>query len=140
MREHTIEFFHIHREGSSYGSPRNLGIRVLNDDFTAPVPNGPRSGDQAYRSGRYHFRFNAYSGSTFDRCVDDLERFVRDEAEPWFKQFRSERKLVRSRMSPLSTESRKQLRSAIMGNADPDNVAASLKMMGIKLPTRPDND
>ncbi|MBJ2156865.1 hypothetical protein [Variovorax sp. IB41] len=32
----------------------------------------------------YHLRFNASSWSTYDRCVADLTRIVREQGLPWF--------------------------------------------------------
>src|SRR5688500_5506426 len=93
----TVDFIHFHRRGSTYGAARtasvdirvHFGIRILNDDFIAAAPNGPYSDDGTIRTGRYHLRFNAETGSTYDRCVDDLARFVVEQGEPWFQRWRS---------------------------------------------------
>jgi len=79
----TVDFISFSRSGSSYGAPANasvqirvhLGIRVLNDggNCGALTINGPSSDDNSsskIRSGRYHLRLNAVSGSTFARCID----------------------------------------------------------------------
>src|SRR5688572_22230936 len=86
----TVDFIHFHRGGSSYGAPINFsvdirvhfGIRVLNDCFPAAALNGPFSDPTRLRSGRYHLRFNAKSGDTYERCIHDLERFVIEQGEP----------------------------------------------------------
>lgn len=141
--QHTVDFIHFHRSGSSYGAPRNFsvdirvhfGIRVLNDTFEAAALNGPFSDPTLTRAGNYHLRFNAKSGSTYDRCVDDLARFVVEQGEPWFDQFRDPRKLIDETDSPLRPESRAMLTAALKGSVDPETIAKSRKILGIK-PTK----
>jgi len=92
VKEGYVDFIHLHQSGSSYGAPINnsvsfrlhIGRRELNDNRDYIHLNGPCTDDAEYYSGRYHLRFNAKSGSTFDRCLDDLERFVINVGEPWF--------------------------------------------------------
>ena len=135
----TVDFIHFHRSGSSYGAPRNasvdirvdFGIRVLNDDFIAAALNGPHSDAGTLRAGRYHLRFNAETGSTYDRCVDDLARFVVEQGEPWFQRWRSIEALLQSD-SPLRAQDREFLRAAQDGRASAERVAGSLKILGIK--------
>jgi hypothetical protein len=137
---HTVDFIHFHRSGSSYGAPRNFsvdirvhfGIRVLNDRFEAAALNGPFSDPTLTREGGYHLRFNAKSGSTYDRCVDDLVRFVAEQGEPWFTRFRDSGTLVEAADSPLHLDSVELLKAALIGRLDPTNVAISRKILGIK--------
>ena len=139
-REHTVEFIHFHRSGSSYGSSMNasvrirvhFGIRVLNDAFPAAALNGPSSESGVSLTGRYHLRFNAATGSTFDRCVQDLVRFLSEQGEPWFEQFADTTCLLERTDSPLAEEARSLLAQAVSGQARPENVAASLKLLGIE--------
>ena len=139
---HTVDFIHFHRSGSSYGAPRNFsvdirvhfGIRVLNDTFEAAALNGPFSDPTLTRAGNYHLRFNAKSGSTYDRCVDDLIRFVVEQGEPWFHQFRDCSALTDARVTPLRPESIEALSAALRGLFQADNVAKSRKVLGIKPP------
>ena len=89
----TADFIHIHVNGSSYGVPINysvsfrvhLGTREYKDSFETLALNGPHSDAQEYREKRYHMRFNAKSGSTYDRCIEDIVRFISQEGEAWFK-------------------------------------------------------
>lgn len=135
----TVEFIHFHRSGSTYGAPRtasvdirvHFGIRVLNDDLVAAALNGPHSDADTLRAGRHHLRFNAETGSTYDRCVDDLARFVVEQGEPWFQRWRSVDALLQSD-SPLRAQDREFLRAAQAGEASAERVAASLKILGIK--------
>jgi hypothetical protein len=142
-RGHVIEFIHFHRFGISYGAPVDasvrirvhLGIRVLNDDFPASALNGPNTDNARFRGptgGRYHHRFNAQTGSTFQRCIDDLTRFMKFEGEPWFQRFASDEQLLNAPDSPLRIQDKDCLRAAMTGLADPARVAASLKLLGIK--------
>jgi hypothetical protein len=139
-RKHTVDFIHFHRSGSSYGAPHSasvdirvhVGIRVLNDNTEAPALNGPFSDVGRLRAGRYHLRFNAKSWSTFDRCVDDLERFVREEGEPWLKRFSAETTLLSATDSPLGEAEREFLRASIAGGVVNEHVDLSHKLLGIK--------
>lgn len=139
----TAEFIHLHRRGISYGASRSasigirvhLGIRVLNDSFSAAALKGPHSDAGGYpvpTSPNYHLRFNANTGSTFDRCIDDLVRFVEEQGLPWFAEFASARSLLDKPSSPLTDEAKQLLNGAMNGHADPQNNTLSLKLLGIK--------
>jgi hypothetical protein len=130
----TVDFIHFHRSGSTYGAPRtaSVDIRVLNDDFVAAALNGPHSDAGTLRAGQYHLRFNAETGSTYDRCVDDLARFVIEQGEPWFQRWRSVEALLQSD-SPLRAQDREFLRAAQAGEASAERIAASLKILGFKM-------
>jgi hypothetical protein len=137
---HTVDVIHLFRCGSSYGAPINYsvrlelqcGIRVLNDTFEAAAMNGPSSDAGRSREGRYHLRFNAQTGSTFERCVDDLVRFVGEQGEPWFRRFTNMTDLTQSGDSPLRSREREFLEAALAGRGSADNAAASRKILGIK--------
>ena len=137
--EHTVEVIHLHRDGSSYGAPTNfkvsfrihLAIRVLNDAFEAVALNGPMSDGGRLHEGAYHLSFNAHSGDKFERCVDDLARFVADQGEPWFTFYREPSQLL-TYDSPLQEGARNFLQLAINGMPDLRYVATSLKLLGLK--------
>lgn len=82
--------------------------------------------------GRYHLRFNAQTGSTYDRCLDDLVRLVTEQGEPWFHEFRSVERLLKRPDTPLDDADKQFLAAAASGNVNALNVAASLKILGIK--------
>jgi len=143
-RQHSVavDWISLSRSGSTYGVPANysvhiivaFGIRILNDDVTGLALNGFSSDDihnKAIRAGRFHTRFNALSGSTYPRCINDLERFVLEQAEPWFKKFTPTERLLRIWGSPLTPETKKLLREALSGKSTEENVCASLKILGI---------
>jgi len=135
----SVDFIHFHRSGSTYGAPRtasvdirvHFGIRILNDDFVAAALNGPYSDHGKLHAGRYHLRFNAETGSTYDRCIDDLERFVVEQGEPWFSRWSSTEALLQSD-SPLKPQHKDFLRAARDGQSSTERIAASLKILGIK--------
>ena len=137
----TVDFIHFHRNGSTYGAPRtasvdlrvHFGIRLLNSGFPAAALNGPQSDPATLRSGRYHLRFNAASGDTYARCIDDLARFVAEQGEPWFRRFATAEALL-APDAPLRPEDQALLRAAQDGQASAERVAASLKLLGIKTP------
>ncbi len=137
---HMVDFIHLHRSGSSYGKPRNysvninvnFGIRILNDAFEALSANGPSDDPDRLRAGLYHLRFNAQTGSTYDRCVHDLVRFVLEQGEPWFIRFRELDVLFMAGDSPIREPLIERLRAGVNGRADTEAVAQSLKLLGIK--------
>lgn len=137
--EHTVDIIHLHRSGSSYGGPINFrvafrvhfAIRVLNDTHEAVALNGPMSDPTRTREGHYHHSFNAKSGHMFERCVDDLVRFVTEQGEPWFSAYRDPNRLL-SAESPLQDTGRDLLRSDLAGHPDSEHIAASLKLLGLK--------
>jgi len=136
----TVDFVHLFRSGSSSGAPRNysvdirvhFGIRVLNDASVAPALNGPGSDAERCRNGRYHLRFNAETGSTFERCVDDLVRFVLEQGEPWFQRFADTAELLASTDSPLGTPERECLTAALAGYGSSRSEGASRRTLGIR--------
>lgn len=138
--EHRLEYFHLHRNGSSYGAPYNasvslrvhLGIAALDDARDIAALNGPNTDDMAqFRDDRFHLRFNAASGSTYERCLDDLMRFARTRALPWFAGFAQPQALLEHEDSPLDREAREALARALRGEASAARVAATLKRFGI---------
>lgn len=141
IHEHTIDFIHFHRHGSTYGKPNNysldfrvhFGIRVINETYKTPILNGPYSDPGRLGAGRYHLRFNAKTGSTYDRCIIDLERFVIQEGEPWFKRFMQSEALLTASDSPLRQEAKARLAESLDGNPDPAMVSQSMKALGIKI-------
>jgi hypothetical protein len=138
--EHTLQFVHLHRGGISYGAPLDysvsfrvhLGIRVLNHAFPGIALNGPSSDDARDWAARYHLRFNAKTGSTYDRCLDDLTRFISEDGQAWFAQFPTEEALLQATATPLSAAEVERLGDALAGRADPDVVSASLQAFGVR--------
>lgn len=139
-REYTSDFVLLERRGSTYGAPLDCGvafeircgIRVLNDAFETLALNGPYSDVTRTRAGRYHLRFNAKTDSTYERCVDDLERFVVDEGEPWFEEFSDPQRLLSDDASPLRPKRRELLAAAMRGESVPENLALSRKLLGLR--------
>jgi hypothetical protein len=135
---YTADVLHLHRGGISHGAPSNasvslrlqLAIRVLNDSFPSVHLNGPAT-DGATSEGRYHLRFNAESLDSFDRCVRDLARYVREIGEPWFSSFRDANALLSPRESPLSDEARSGLRAALDGCVSVEALAVTEKQLGL---------
>lgn len=114
----AADFIHLHLDGISYGAPINYsisfrvhcGYRHFNDSFDSLALNGPCSTDAEIRSKKYHHRFNAKSGSTYELCMEDLMKFTKDVGEPWF-----------SKLEPRSGE------TLIV-----ENVKLSRKLLGLK--------
>ena len=140
LNDWTIESIAFHRSGSSYGgAPINasvsirvmIGVHVLND----PTPGGSVGiiSDHVRRKsgGAFHHRFNAETWSTYDRCVDELMLFTSEFAEPWFTELRYPENLIAH--PDLRPSTRKLLEEAVAGHSNPENVATSLKALGVKV-------
>ena len=120
LKSNSADFINLHVDGSSYGGPINnsvnftvrCGNRELNDSFDSLALNGPDSDSPEAIERKYHLRFNAKSGSTYERCIDDLEKFVLEMGEPWYSKFESS--------------------GPIENNKNPENVKNSYKLLGIK--------
>jgi hypothetical protein len=118
--ENSADFIHFHLNGISYGAPRNYsvsfrvhcGFRSYEDKFVALALNGPCSADIEASEKRYHHRFNAKSGSTYERCIDDLVRFVVEIGETWFKK--------------------QVIENVTLASSDPQLRQQSLKLLGLK--------
>lgn len=70
----------------------------------------------------------------YNRCIDDLARFVFEHGEPWFHRFREAEALLTLDDSPFRQPEKELLLAAIHGNPDSDAVARSLKLLGINKP------
>lgn len=97
--------------------------------FEAVNLTGPNSDHAGLANPPYHFRFNAKSGSTYERCLDDLLRVVTDVGEPWCEKFRSPESLLQDPESPLQETAKQHLSDALAGLAEPENEASSLKLL-----------
>ena len=89
----SVDFISFSTVGGSYGAPINnsiwirleCGNRLLDDERDYLHVNGPfRSDSPKLRENKYHHRFNAKSGSTYERCMTDLIRYIDEIIEPWF--------------------------------------------------------
>jgi hypothetical protein len=137
LNPHVAQFVHLHRNGSSYRAAASASVKVrIHCDIRllhGPLPvlalNGPYSEPDRVRDGRYHLRFNAKSKSMYERCLDDVVRFVSEQGEPWFRLFRDTRNLLERPDSPLTPE---ELAAVPGGQRREDAEAASLKLLGIK--------
>lgn len=137
-RSHTVDFVHFHRDGSSYGAASNyscsirvhFGIRVLNDSAETLALNGPSSSEFMGPKARYHHRFNAKSGSQFERRVADLVRFVSDIGEPWFASCAETASLLDA-SGPLTEAERAAFRLGVEGELEPSRIARSRRLLGI---------
>ncbi|HET9157850.1 MAG TPA: hypothetical protein VFN91_14350, partial [Myxococcaceae bacterium] len=128
----TIQYVYFHRSGSTYGAPRNHSVMIRVHFGIAVVGCGTEQGltgpssDAAHTvAGRYHLRFNAKSWSTYDRCIEDLVRFVLEVGEPWFRDFEDPKALLERADSPLDERCKAAVRRAAAGNMTPHEVATS---------------
>jgi hypothetical protein len=86
------ECIYISRSGATYGAPRSPSISLQLDLSSRRGIDSPRHYFSHHETGMlrrptgycYHHRFNAQSGSTYDKCIEELALFMNEVAEPWF--------------------------------------------------------
>ncbi|MBL44994.1 MAG: hypothetical protein CMN71_09875 [Sphingomonadaceae bacterium] len=87
----------ITRSGATYGMPSSARVILQVALSSRQLPDGAAIHLSHHETGKirrstgycYHHRFDAETGSTFDRCVEELELFVEEVAEPWFRERRA---------------------------------------------------
>ena len=135
IRRHqwVVEFIHLHKYRFGPFYRVHLGIRVLNDVFSAPALNGPDS--HAYTSTespngtQYKLDFGPDQAS-IERCSAEIHRWCSEVGVPWFFQFHDSHALLTDAASPLGENEKARLRLAIAGESDPDAVSASSLLFG----------
>jgi hypothetical protein len=98
VRQHgeTEERIYVSRRGSSYGAPGTPSIDLQLSLASRRGVDDPGKTLDHHTTGKlrrptgycYHHRFNALTGSTYDRCLEELALFVSEVAEPWFAEQR----------------------------------------------------
>jgi hypothetical protein len=92
----TEEIIYLSRSGNSYGAPYSPSITLQLSLSSQKVPDGQRHYFSHHETEKlrratgycYHHRFNAQSGSTYDRCIEELDFFMNEVSEPWFRAHR----------------------------------------------------
>ncbi|MFT3917141.1 MAG: hypothetical protein QM704_24560 [Anaeromyxobacteraceae bacterium] len=137
----TIDWVSVDRHGSSYGAPLtfsvDLRLQLGIDLLDGPMKRGawgPSSDPAHLRAGRYHLRFNARSGSTYERCIDDLARFVSELGEPWFARLAAPEALVAEFVAQQVPDARERMDALRSGRVDAATRAATLEAKGVKAP------
>jgi hypothetical protein len=132
-REHAIEFVHLHLFSFAPAFRVHLGIRVLNDSFSAAALNGLSSHDGWYSvSGRREFSFEFdESAEGQSTCASELARFYVNVGEPWFERFGDFSLLVSAEGSPLDVAARDALVRALKGQSNSANVLTSRALLGV---------
>ncbi len=90
------ETIFLSRSGANYGAPYSPSIDLQIDLSSTRLSDSARSYLGRHETQRirrptgycYHHRFNAETGSTYDRCLEELDLFVIEVAEPWFEEQR----------------------------------------------------
>lgn len=91
------ETIFVSRSGATYGAPYSASISLQIDLISIRVSDRARA-DLHHHTIQltrrptgycYHHRFNAETGSTYDRCLEELGLFIAEVAEPWFAEQRS---------------------------------------------------
>lgn len=91
------ETIFISRSGATYGAPHSKSISLqldlvsirLSDQSSAYLSHHDIQLIRRANGYCYHHRFNAETGSTYDRCLEELRLFIVELAEPWFAEQRS---------------------------------------------------
>lgn len=90
----------VSRSGATYGAPFSPSISLqlalssirISDRESDHLSHHTTQLIRRPTGHCYHLRFNAKTGSTYDRCLNELGLFVVEIAEPWFAERRSGRK------------------------------------------------
>jgi len=110
-----------------------LGIRVLNDAFSAPALNGPDSEPYTCsgspNGSQYSFDFGPEQAS-IERCSAEIHRWCSEVGVAWFNQFHDPHALLTDAASPLDEVRKARLRLAMRGESDPEAVKASTLLFG----------
>jgi len=129
-----IEFIHIHKYSFSPSFRVHICVRVLNDprDFIALLGiDSAAYGKPDSPSGKkYNFSYHV-ADETIDRCVNNIYEFINEVAEPWYAKWHDNSALIHSVESPLPTEDKGALKSAIEGIINEENVANSRFLLKI---------
>lgn len=149
QHEHTVEWFSLFRS-SSYRNSVDLrmesGLRVLNSPRTSLTAFGPRSLDaRLVRPDlRLHMSFNVITDSMYERSVADAGTFFQEILCAWFQPLQDMQTLLATpiqgedeRILPGTAMAREEMPAlveALAAGPDPERVAVSLKLLGIKPP------
>ncbi|QNN21400.1 hypothetical protein HED60_03635 [Planctomycetales bacterium ZRK34] len=140
LNSDSADTIYFHRSGETYGAPicAEVDIRVECSLYILDAPldtayiHGPVSDAVVSRKNRYHLRFNAKSGSMFERCIDDLVRFFEDHCEPWFMRCANLNALARWPNRILSRQERLALQKLLRAGPSPEQRTHTLKRLGLK--------
>jgi hypothetical protein len=68
----------------------------------------------------------------FDRCVDDLVRFVETDGERWFSSFRDPQRILLSSDPAFPNDELTALRESLISGPETDRLQLSCKLLGVK--------
>ena len=129
----VVEFIHLHKYTFAPAFRVHMGIRVTNDTFAAIALNGPDSQPYVCAGSPGGRRFNFYfyeAPETVERCATELADYVVTIAEPWFLTWQEHSLLLESSDSPLSSEAKACLRSAIDLEPRPERLEQTRQLLG----------
>lgn len=129
----VIEFIHLHKYSFAPSFRVHLGIRVLNDEFSARALNGPDSHayacEPSLNGTQYELSFGPDQAS-IENCAAEIDQWCFEVGVPWFNQFHDPLALLTNAASPLSEHEKARLCLAMDGKSDPDVVRASGLLFG----------
>jgi len=87
----------VSRSGATYGAPFSASISLqldlssirVSDKMSTHLSHHTTQLMRRPTGYCYHHRFNAETGSTYERCLQELGFFVAEVAEPWFAELRA---------------------------------------------------
>jgi hypothetical protein len=123
---HVIAFFHFHKFTFGPQFRVHFGIRVLNSAFAAQALNGPMFSVGAYREDEKSVR----------DCIQELTEMLIRDGLPWVESWLTPEKLISDTKSPLPEGDKASLRSALETGPDPQHLALSYGLFGIKSPNQ----
>ena len=121
----VFEFVHLHLFSYSPSFRVHLGIRALNDAFSAAALNGPHSEGMSY-----NLAFDI-SEPSLNACAGEVVRFLADVGNPWFARWSNPSVLATDPLSPLDPAARVALLRSVSGAWDRRASELSHELLGV---------
>lgn len=124
-----IEFVHLHKFTFGPLFRVHTGIRFVGDPFEAVALNGLMSDTVEWQGAhRYDLGYST-SEDSWDRCAQNIARFVAVEGEPWFLRWRDLKRLATAPDSPLSPDARVAFIASQAGPIDPAHLQRTQELL-----------
>jgi hypothetical protein len=129
----VVEFVHLHKFTFAAEFRAHLGIRIVNESSAAVGLNGPSSdeiADENTQKRKYNFSY-AESTESVNGCGEKIFAFIMEFAEPWFERWDERPILVTASDSPLHSEGKTALQSALIGRYESCDTVVTKELLGI---------
>ncbi|PTU30565.1 DUF4304 domain-containing protein [Stenotrophobium rhamnosiphilum] len=124
-RGHVVQFLHVHKFSFGPDFRIHVCIRVLNDPRSFIALLGISSDEDKQRP---NFQFESNQESLKD-CAQRMAEYIHSVGLPWLESCTL--KALLAPTSVLPEAERQALRAALDGKAQPENITASRKLLGL---------